>query len=49
MSLIGEKFAFRFDESEIVYWQGISSFSIPLHAFILGKKRGEGLKTGNCG
>lgn len=49
MSLIGENFAFRFDERKIVYWQGISSFSTLLNAFISGKKRGEGLKIGNRG
>ena len=26
MSLIEEKFVFRFDKREIVYWQGVSSF-----------------------
>jgi hypothetical protein len=34
-----EKFFFRFDEREIVSWQGISSFSTPLNAGISGKKR----------
>jgi hypothetical protein len=39
VSFLEEKFIFRFDEKEIVSWQGVSSFSIP--AFQVKSERGR--------
>jgi hypothetical protein len=42
--LIEKKFTFRFDEREIVYWQGVSNFSIPAQGLNFRENQRKGLK-----